>query len=192
MAKKVLYLFAGGLMAAFVAVPGAWAQMVVHAVSGTVKAVQPETQTVEVAVDPNSTSRFKLAENSKAPLEFDSELRADATDPAKFGHVGDYAVVYYYGYDDNRTAVAMKDLGPGPFTKVEGTVTGFDKHNRTVTLKDDSGKTVALKLDDHLVVDTDMSVDSGRHYSPHKGDRVRVTYTAANGANDAVFFHDLR
>lgn len=179
------------VLALVVAAPCALGQMVVHAVSGTVTAVSPQTQTVELATDTNNTSLFRMPQGGSPSLEFEPDLRADTIAPSKFAHIGDYAVVYFYGYGDQRTAVAMKDLGPGPFHKVDATVTAFDKHTRTVALKDDAGKPLDLKLDEHLVVDTDESVDSGRKYTPHKGDRVRVTYTAANGGNDAVFYHFL-
>jgi len=165
----------------------AGAQMVVHAVSGMVKAVNPEAKTMDVTVDGGETSQFKLPTNAKVTLDFDKALQSDSTDADKFQHVGAYAVVYYYGYDSDRTVVALKDLGAGPFKKIEGTVTAFDKHNRTMTVKDDAGKTETFALNDHLVVDTGMSVASGRGYDPHKGYHVVVTYTPAGAKDSAVF-----
>lgn len=165
----------------------AGAQMVVHAVSGTVKSINPSSKMMDVTVDSGDTSEFNLPGDAKVSLDFDNALRSDSTDPGKFQKVGDYAVVYYYGYDSNRTAVAVKDLGTGPFEKVDGTVTSFDKHTRTVTVKDDAGKTNSFGLSDHLVVDTGMSVESGRSFDPHKGYRVRVTYTKTGDKNTAVF-----
>ncbi len=165
----------------------AGAQMIVHAVSGTVKTINPATKTIDVTVDSGDTSEFKLAPNAKVTLDFDNTLRSDATAANKFQKVGDYAVVYYYGYDDDRTAVAIKDLGAGPFQKIEGTVVNFDKHSRTMTVKDDAGKTETFVLGPHLVVDLGMSVASGRSYDPHKGYSVRVTYSNEGGKNTAVF-----
>ena len=165
----------------------AGAQMVVHAVSGIVKAIDPHAKTMDVEVDTGGTSQFKLAANPKVALDFDNALRSDSVDPEKFEHVGDFVVVYYYGYDADRTAVALKDLGAGPFEKIEGTVVSFDKHARTMTVKDDSGKSAPFALSDHLIVDTGMSVASGRGFDPHKGWQVRVTYTNAGDKNTAVF-----
>jgi hypothetical protein len=165
----------------------AGAQMVVHAVSGMVKAINPDSKTMDVTVDNGDTSQFKLPVNAKVTLDFDKALQSDSVDATKFEHVGDYVVVYYYGYDDNRTAVAVKDLGAGPFQKVEGTVVNFDKHDRTMTVKDDAGKSAVFALNDHLVVDTGMSVASGRGYDPHKGYQVVVTYTQAGDKNSALF-----
>lgn len=163
------------------------AQMVVHAVSGMVKTIDANAKTMDVAVDNGTTSEFKLPGDAKVSLDFDNALRTDSVEPDKFAHIGDYVVVYYYGYDDNRTAVAVKDLGTGPFQKVEGTVGAYDKHERTMTVKDDGGKSESIALDEHLVVDRGVSVDSGRGYSPHRGDHVVVTYSSSGGKNSAVF-----
>jgi hypothetical protein len=159
------------------------AQMAVHAVTGMVKAVGPHS--ISVATDSDTTSRFSIPSSSQS-LAFPEDLRSGATDAGKFQKTGDYVVVYYYGFDDQRTVVAVKDLGPGPFTKVEGTVTGFDKHSRALTLKDSTGKEITLACSDSLVIDMDNGVQSGRKFAPHKGDQVRVTYGA--GATPTIAF----
>lgn len=175
------------IVSALMLCASAGAQMVVHAVSGTVKGIDPNARTMTVTVDSGSTSQFKLPSDAKVTLDFDKALQSDAVNANKFQHVGDYVVVYFYGYDDDRTAVAVKDLGAGPFEKIDGTVVGFDKHNRTLTVKDDGGKSESFALGDHLVVDTGVSVAAGRGYDPHKGWQVRVTYTTAGDKNTAVF-----
>jgi len=159
------------------------AQMAVHAVTGPVKAVTPNN--LSVAVDSDSTSRFKIMPSAKMPAEFSRDLRADSTPPESFQKVGDFALVYYTGYGSDQTAVAVKDLGAGPFLKVKGTVVDFDKHSRTLTLKDGAGKQLSMLLNDQMVVDTDKGVDSGRKFSPHKGDQIRATYVAGNPATVA-------
>lgn len=165
----------------------AGAQMVVHAMSGVVKGIDPHAKTMDITIENGDTSQFKLTADGKVALDFDRALQSDATDASKFQQVGDYVVVYYYGFDDNRTAVAVKDLGKGPFDKIDGTVTNFDKHGRVMTVKDDGGKTETFALGDHLVVDSGVNVASGRSYDPHKGWQVRVTYTKAGDKNTAVF-----
>ncbi len=161
------------------------AQMTVHAVTGPVKTVTPQNLSVMVDAASGTTSKFKIMPSAKMPQEFSRDLRADSTAPETFQKVGDFALVYYYGYGNDQTAVAVKDLGTGPFTKAHGTIVAFDKHGRTLTLKDDSGKQVPLLLNDQMVVDTDTGVDSGRKFSPHKGDEVRVTYTSGSPATVA-------
>jgi hypothetical protein len=165
----------------------AGAQMMVHAISGVVKAIDPNANMLQLTVDTGDTSQFKLTRDGKVSLDFDKALQSDAVNAEKFQHVGDYVVVYYYGYGDDRTAVAVKDLGAGPFEKIEGSVVSYDKHDRTMTVKDDAGKTESFALGDHLVVDTGMSVAGGRGYEPHKGWHVRVTYTKSGDKNTAVF-----
>jgi hypothetical protein len=165
----------------------AGAQMVVHAVSGVVKGIDAHAKTMDLTVDSGDTSQFKLPSDAKVTLDFDKALQSDSVRANDFQHVGDFVVVYYYGYDDNRTAVAVKDLGAGPFQNIEGTVMSYDKHDRTMTVKDGAGKSESLVLSDHLVVDTGVSVAPGRGYGPHKGDYVRVTYATSGDKNTAVF-----
>jgi len=165
----------------------AGAQMVVHAMSGTVKAIDPHAKTMDIMIDNGDTDTFKLPGAGKVNIDFDRALESDSVNADKFQQIGDYVVVYYYGYDDNRTAVAVKDLGKGPFAKDEGTVVSYDKHDRTMTVKDGSGKSQSFVLSDHLVVDTGESVAPGRSFGPHKGDYIRVTYSTTGGKNTAVF-----
>ena len=162
------------------------AQMAVHAVTGMVKAVSPHS--ISVATDSDTTSKFAIAPSTQS-LAFPGELRAGTTVAEKFQKTGDYVVAYYTGFDDQRTVVAVKDLGPGPFTKVEGTITAYDKRTRTLTLKDDSGKQITLACNDALVVDEDNGVESGRKFEPHKGERIRVTYGAGTPPTIA-FLHE--
>lgn len=173
------------LFAAAALTASAGAQMVVHAVSGTVKSV--DGSGVKLALNPDTTDQFKLPPDPAPALEFDAALRSGTVTPSKFAHPGDFAVVYFYGFDSDQTAVAVEDLGPGPFQKLSGTVTGYDKHARTLTLKDSAGQTHTLHLSDKLAVDEDESVAEGRHFSPHKGESLMV---AASPANEAVFIRD--
>lgn len=165
----------------------AYSQMVVHAVSGKVKAINAATQTMDVTGSDGATNPFKIATSNKVNLDFGNDLRSDSIEAQKFQRVGDFAVVYYYGYDNDRTAVAVKDLGAGPLLKVDGTVAGFNKKDRVMTVKDASGKSYAFTLGDHLIVDTGLGVDNGRKYDPHKGALVRVTYAHSDNQNSALF-----
>lgn len=185
MLRKLGFTLMSVTMLVFCASAGA--QMVVHAVSGMVKAINPDSKTMDVTVDDGQTSQFKLPTNAKVTLDFDKALQSDSTEAGKFQHVGDYVVVYYYGYGNDVTAVAVKDLGAGPFQKVEGTVVSFDKHARTMTVKDDAGKSSVIALDDHLVVDSGMSVAGGRGYAPQKGYHLIVTYAQTGDKSSAVF-----
>jgi hypothetical protein len=159
------------------------AQMAVHAVTGVVKIVTPNS--IWVSVD-GDTSQFKITSSVKPSLVFPQDLRASTTEVEKFQKTGDYVVLYYYGFGDDRTAVAVTDLGAGPYTRVHGTVTAFDKHTHMLTLKDDDGKQFTASLGDNVVVDKDNGIDSGKKFSPHKGDQVRMMY--GNNASPTVVF----
>jgi len=165
------------VLSAAVAASAASAQMSVHVVAGAIKDKSPTA--LSVALDPTSSDQFHIDSGSSPSLNFPSDLRDGTTAPGQFSKQGDFALLYYYGFGDQRTAVAVRDLGSDAFTKAKGTVAAYDKKTRTLTLKDDGGKDITLALDDHLVLDTDMGVQSGRKYSPHKGDHVRVTYTGS-------------
>ena len=190
MQRKLNFAMMSVTMMLFCATAGA--QMVVHAVSGMVKAVNPDSKTMDVTVENGDTSQFKLPSKAKMTVDFDKALPLDSVSAGEFKHVGDYAVVYYYGYGNDRTAVAVKDLGAGPFQKIEGTVVSFDKHDRTMTVKDDAGKSETIALTDHMVLDTGLSVSSGRGYEPHKGYYMVATYTQAGDKNTAVFLRSRR
>ena len=157
-------------------------QMAVHAMTGMVKSVKPTTISV---TDSSSENSFKV-EAPNGAVKLASDLLAESTTPAKFDKTGDFVLVYFYGWGTDRTAVAVKDLGAGPFMKTQGTVTSFDKHSRKLTLKDDSGKELEMVLGNDLVVDTESGVDTGKKFAPHKGDQVRVTYLT--GATPTVVF----
>ena len=169
----------------------AYSQMVVHAMSGKVQSINAAARTMNLAANDGSTNAFKIEANSKVALDFENDLRSDSIEAQKFEHAGDFAVVYYYGYGNDLTAVAVKDLGAGPLQKVDGTVVNFNKKDRVMTVKDAAGRSYAFTLGDHLVVDTGLGVDSGRKYDPHKGAQVRVTYAQSDNQNSAVFLRLL-
>jgi hypothetical protein len=168
----------------------AYGQMVVHAISGQIKAISVPQQTVDL-VSGDATNEFKVLTDRHVALSFDNNLRSASVDPDQFNKTGDFAVVYYCGVENDRMAVAIKDLGAGPFQVVKGTVVDFDKKTRLMKVKDPNGKTYSITLGDHLVVDTDMGVDSGRRFDPHKGDPVRVTYATSGNQNTAVFIRSM-
>lgn len=165
----------------------AHAQMVVHAVSGTVKSVDTKAKTMTVTVDQGSDMQFKIQSGNPPALLFDSELRGDAVDASKFSATGDFVVVYFYGFDTDRTAVAVKDFGKGNLEKLTGTVTAFDKHKHALTVRTADGKTETFPLDSKAVVDTGLGLEAGRKFDPSRGENVRITASDANGKNVAVF-----
>lgn len=160
------------------------AQMSVHAVAGQVKAVSAGG--LDVQVMPGAVSHFSLPAKAQA-TDFPSDLQGESTPAREFHKVGDYMLVFFYGFGNQRTAVAVKDLGAGPYTKVAGTVEDFDKHARKVKVRDDSGKETDYVLADRLIVDSDLGATNGRRYSPHKGDALLLTCSGGDAPGTVAF-----
>jgi len=100
----------------------ATAQEVVHALTGTVTSIDAAAKTIAIYTDNRSEGFFKDMTNSNTPIEFDKDIRAHATTVDSFKMKNAYVIVFYFGGGDVRTAVALRSLGAGPFSKDTGTV----------------------------------------------------------------------
>ena len=74
----------------------ATAQEVVHALTGTVTSMS-QGKTIEVDTDDGPEVEFKDFTKSNIPLEFDKDLRAQATSADRFNTKGTQVIVYYFG-----------------------------------------------------------------------------------------------
>ncbi len=166
-------------------------QMVVHAVSGIVKTINPASKSIDVDLEDGSKAHFKTS-SKRVPLSFDNDLRGDAVDASAYTQLDAFVVVYYYGFGDDRTAVAIKDLGKDTFQKFNGTVTAFDKHSRILTVKTLKAGTVKFHISEKAVIDTGASLQSGQKFSPGKGYTVRLTATGSGDEYTAVFIRSRR
>jgi hypothetical protein len=90
----------------------ATAQEVVHALTGTVTSMNPG-KTIQVDTDDGAELDFKDLTKSNIPLEFDKDLRAQATSADRFNTKGTHVIVYYFGEGELRTAVALQGLPQG-------------------------------------------------------------------------------
>jgi hypothetical protein len=177
-------LFVGCLLLASVV---ATAQEVVHAVTGTVNNINLTAKTITVVTDDGSGSTFKAMTNSKTPVEFDKTLRADATAADAFKKNETRVIVYYFGEGDERTAVALRDLGTGPFKKSSGTVIKFERGEHSLSIKDQTGGIESFKVTRSTVADTGSGAVEGLKFEPGKGDQVQVISTGENGSATALF-----
>ena len=159
-------------------------QMVIHAMTGTIRSVKSD---ILSATANGSTVTFALKPKTKVSYSFDGELRSDSVPANEFHKVGAFAVIYYYGLRRSRTAIAVKDLGAGPFYRATGTVKSFDKHNRRLTITTTSGSTQTFTVSDKAVIDAGSRVIPGRKVEPHDGNHVRVTAISKDGMKTAVF-----
>jgi hypothetical protein len=181
-------LFAASLFC--LSVPSA-AQEIIHALTGTVSGIDAGAKTITVLQDSGSPGIFHAMTNPKTRIAFDKRIEAQSTAAPAFDKQGAYAIVFYFGVDENRTAVALKGLGAGPFNAVSGTVTKWDGHARSITVQDTAGGEQTFRVAPETVAETDLGVVDGQKFDPHKGDHVRVVGSQVNGAATALFVRDL-
>jgi hypothetical protein len=167
------------------------AQEIIHALTGTVSNVDTAAKTLTVLQDTGSQGEFHALTNPKTPIAFDKKIAAESTAAPAFDKQGAYAIVFYFGIDDDRTAVAVKSLGTGPFSSVSGVVTKFDGHTHAITVQDDSGATQTFRIDSDTVAETTLGAIVGLKLDAHKGDHVRLVSAQVNGAATALFVRDL-
>jgi hypothetical protein len=167
------------------------AQEIIHALTGTVSAINANTKTLTVLQDSGSQGVFQSLTNPKTRISFDKRVEAETTAASAFDKQGAYAIIFYFGADDNRTVVAVKSLGTGPFSSTTGTVTKFDGHGHSLTVQDASGAEQTFKIDPQTVAETDLGAVGGEKFDAHKGDSVRIVSSQVNGAATALFVRDL-
>src|SRR5215475_13212602 len=123
------------------------AQEVVHALSGTVTAINPTAKTIVIKTNDDSDGFFKQLTNSNVSLLFDKDIRSRTTPADTFNDKGAPVIVYYIGGGFgrvSRTAVAVQNLGAGSLEKDIGTVVKFNKHE--LTIKTDSGAKETFRI----------------------------------------------
>jgi hypothetical protein len=167
------------------------AQEVIHALTGTVSSINNAAKTITVFQDNGTTSDFRGMSDPKMRIEFDKKVAAGTTAASLFDKQGAYAIVFYFGDGDNRTVVALKSLGAGPFKSSVGTVDKFESHSHYIWVKDESGTVQAFKISSDTVAEGTMGVIEGLKFEAQKGDHVRVVSTLVNGVATALFVRDL-
>jgi hypothetical protein len=164
---------------------------VVHALVGTVNSINSAAMTVTVANEDGTETIFKDLSNSKTSIEIDKALRVDMTPAQSFHDKGTMAIVLFFGEGFDRTAVALRGIGPGPFTKTIGTVVRFSGRDHSFSLKDPSGTEQTFKLAPETVAETRMGAVDGKKFQPDKGDQVRVMSGLVNGSPTALFVYAM-
>jgi hypothetical protein len=173
----------------FMANLGARAQEIVHAVSGTLKSIDEAANTITIKTDDGTGGFFRVLPNSHVSLDFDDKVRKDSTPADSFTKTGARVLVYYYGgaWEVQRTAVALRDLGSGPFEQDTGSVVGFDKHRRLLKIKGQSGNDKSFHIADKAVAETPLGAVDADDYHPDKGDQVRVIAEGTDGDMTALY-----
>jgi hypothetical protein len=171
----------------FVIAPSAKAQEMVHALTGSVSAIDPSNNTITVFQDSGSASTFKVMTSAKTRIAFDKDVAKTSTSAKQFEKKGSYVILFYYGLDPNRTAVALKDLGTGPFAATVGKVTDWDGHSHTLVVTGQNGSQHSFKLDSGTVAETYAGAVDETDLHVDKGNKVRVVSTQKNGDQTALF-----
>lgn len=171
----------------FLVTMAANAQEVVHALCGTVRSIDSTTKAITVGTDSGAPALFKELTKPDVRLDFDKRIRAEATAPDTFTKNGDHVIIFYFGSGDAQTAVALRDLGAGPFEEIGGTVVKFDKRERVLTLRNNSGTEESFHLELKTVAETPYGATQGLELDAKSGDEVQVTGASVNGGKTALF-----
>ena len=163
------------------------AQEVVHALTGTVLSINSKTKTMLVKQDDGTEGVFRLPTKQDGSLDFDRNVKADTTPAAAFTKMKTQALIYYIGFDMNRTVIAVQDLGPAPLVKVLGPVVRFNKHRHLLTVQNASGAEVTFQVDDKTVAETPGGVVEADKFDPQKGDDLRIVALSSPGTAKALF-----
>lgn len=163
------------------------AQEVVHALSGTVSAIDAKDKTININTADGSEGMFKDLTKANVSLDFNKAIQSDSIPAGSFSRQGVNVIVFYYGDTDVRTVVALRDLGPGPLTRSNGTVEKFNRHEHLLLLKDSTGATESFRIDPKTVVEGAVGAIEGDRYDPQKGERLYVVSAAGNANPEALF-----
>lgn len=172
------------------AAASATAQEIVHALSGKAVSIDAQAKTLQIKTNDGSEGDFQFPPTKSQEMSFDREVQGRTTPLSAFNKVGDDVVVFYYGNGGVRTAVAVQDLGSGPLTTIEGTVTAFNRHQQTLSVKQDTGKTQSFKIDPKAMADSPMGAVAADRFAPQKGDHVRVIAKVQDSGQTALFIRD--
>lgn len=167
------------------------AQEVIHALTGTISTIDPSDKTITVFQDTGSKGIFQEMVNHKTAIAFDKKIAAQSTAADAFNTQGAYAIIFYYGDNDDRTAVAVKSLGAGPFASVTGTVTKYDPRSHAITLQDQSGAEHTFEINAETVAEGDVGAIPGLKFEARSGDHVRVVCSKSSGEEIALFLRQM-
>ena len=184
MLKGVVCSIVLGCFGLFTATAGA--QQVVHALTGTVSSIDNAAKTITIFQDTGTQGEFSDATNSKPHLAIDKKIALDSTAADAFKKTGAYVVIFYYGNDTSRTAVALKNLGAGPFSSVTGTVVKFEG-KRSISVEDSTGATQTFKISQDTIGEGYLGAVDGYKFQVSKGDKVRLVASTESGSPNALF-----
>lgn len=180
-------IFAG---AVFVIACPALAQEIVHALTGTVSGIDASSQTITLFQDGGSRSTFKVMSSTAHRISFDKRVADDTTAAKEFRKQGAYVILFYFGINENSTAVAFQGLGDGPFSSTSEEVRTFDRYNGALTVVGKDGKQHSFRLNEQTEEAYAGAVD-GSEFHAERGAHVRVVSAMENGTPSALSIKQL-
>lgn len=166
------------------------AQQVVHALTGTVSSINKAGETVAILQDVGGDSVFQNPANPKTRVNLDKKFTPATIAADAFKDNGAYVIVFYYGGSDNRTVVAFKNLGAGPFSSTAGKVTKYEKA-RAVTVQDETGAVQTFKIAADTVAEGYAGAVDGMRFQVSGGDKVRIVSAVVDGSPTALFIRQM-
>jgi hypothetical protein len=163
------------------------AQEIVHALCGTVSSINTANNTITLFKDTGSPATFFVKSSSSTRIAFDKKVADEVTAAKEFQKQGAYVILFYYGIQENLTAVAVKNLGAGPFSSTTGEVTEWNRHAQTVSVRGKDGSTHSFKFGPQTVAETYQGVVDGSRFNINKGEQVRLV-SSTNGGTSTVLF----
>jgi len=166
------------------------AQQVVHALTGTVSSINKAAGTVDVLQDVGGDGIFQNPSNPKPRVSLDKKIEAGTVAADAFTDNGAYVIVFYYGGSEDRTVVAFKKLGAGPFSSTVGKVKKFERAH-SISVQDESGAVQTFKLGTDTVAESYAGAVDGARFQVSGGDKVRVVSAVVDGSPTALFLRTM-
>lgn len=166
------------------------AQQVVHALTGTVSSIDKAAETIAVLQDVGGSGVFQNPLKPKARVILDKRIEPGTVAADAFKENGAYVIVFYYGGSDDRTVVAFKNLGAGPFTSSVGKVKKFERAH-SITIQDDSGALQTFKINPDTIAESYVGAVDGAKIQVQTGDKVRMVAAVVDGSPTVLFLRTM-
>ena len=170
--------------------PNLAAQEIVHALCGTVSSINSADKTITLFEDSGSPASFALMYSPDTRIAFDKKIAGEVTAAKEFQEKGAYVILFYFGNEQNRTAVALKSLGAGPFSSTTGEVTEWDGHNHRLSVRGTDGAIHTFTIDPQTVAETYLGAVNGSKFDADKGESLRLVSSVKNGTPTVLFIRE--
>jgi hypothetical protein len=161
------------------------AQEIIHVDAGVLSAVDASSQTITVVANGTSQEIFNYTPDAKSVALINKKMRDGVVAVNTVKDKGTYVIIYYFINGKSRTAIGLKNLGPGPFIEEMGTVVTIE--DRTLVIRNKSGEVRSFGVRSDMIAESSLGPVEGLKFQPDKGDHVRVIATAPSDGGYALF-----